>query len=72
MSAEDNDLLLHNDIRQLSLKWLWLSIIITEHQEQGTTSKQPFLLLMLYEVQYLWSELVFMSDTFHHLNKRNT
>lgn len=65
--AEQNDFFT-NDIRQLSLKWFWLSIIITEHQKQSKTPKQPFLLLMLYDVQYLWSKL-FLSDIFHHLNQ---
>lgn len=65
--AEQNDFFT-NDIRQLSLKWFWLSIIITEHQKQSKTPKQPFLLLMLYDVQYLWSKL-FLNDIFHHLNQ---
>lgn len=58
-----------NDIRQLSLKWFWLSIIIIEHQKQSKTPKQPFLSRMLYDVEYLWSKLVFLSDIFHHLNQ---
>lgn len=69
MSAEQNYFFNHNDIRQLSLKWFWLFII--EHQRQSKTPKQSFLLLMLYDVQSLWSKLVLLSDIFHHLNQLN-
>lgn len=71
MSTEQNDFPIHNDIRQLSLKWFELSVIITEHQKQSKTPKLPFLLLMLYDVQFLWSKLVFLSDIFRHLNQLN-